>query len=266
MGCRLRRVRRSSPPAGGTHLMSVSSEKPGPTTGSRGGFRRPLRAEPASPQAGRRRHGPGGSGRTRQRHRRHRLQVRRTDPDPRVHHARRRAHGARGRRRSTSTSSRPTREHGSVMLSRQKALQLEVWRDIERAFESDGAVEGAIVGKVKGGLKVDIGVPAFLPGSHADIRPARNLDRYIGQRGRFAVLKFNRSRGNVVVSRRAVLERERDAAQGRDAQGARGGRHPRGHREEHHRLRRLRRPRRHRRPAARHRHVVGAASAIRPRW
>jgi small subunit ribosomal protein S1 len=100
-------------------------------------------------------------------------------------------------------------ETGNVHLSRQKALQLVVWRDIERAFESEGAVEGAIVGKVKGGLKVDIGVPAFLPGSHADIRPARNLDRYIGQRGRFAILKFNRSRGNVVVSRRAVLERER---------------------------------------------------------
>jgi small subunit ribosomal protein S1 len=100
-------------------------------------------------------------------------------------------------------------ESGNVQLSRQKALQLVVWRDIERAFEAEGAVEGSIVGKVKGGLKVDIGVPAFLPGSHADIRPARNLDRYIGQRGRFAILKFNRSRGNVVVSRRAVLERER---------------------------------------------------------
>jgi len=100
-------------------------------------------------------------------------------------------------------------ESGQVNLSRQKALQLVVWRDIERAFEAEGSVEGAIVGKVKGGLKVDIGVPAFLPGSHADLRPARNLDRYIGQRGRFAILKFNRSRGNVVVSRRAVLERER---------------------------------------------------------
>ncbi|HET9664982.1 MAG TPA: 30S ribosomal protein S1, partial [Burkholderiales bacterium] len=70
-------------------------------------------------------------------------------------------------------------------------------------------VEGTIVAKVKGGLKVDIGVPAFLPGSHADIRPSRNLERYLGQRGRFAVLKFNRARGNVVVSRRAVLEKER---------------------------------------------------------
>jgi small subunit ribosomal protein S1 len=101
-------------------------------------------------------------------------------------------------------------ESGAVHLSRQKALQLVVWRDVERAFNDQGTVEGTIVGKVKGGLKVDIGVAAFLPGSHADIRPARNLDRYIGQRGRFAVLKFNRSRGNVVVSRRAVLERERN--------------------------------------------------------
>jgi small subunit ribosomal protein S1 len=105
-------------------------------------------------------------------------------------------------------------ETGSIHLSRQKALQFVVWRDIERAFEANGAIEGMIVGKVKGGLKVDIGVPAFLPGSHADIRPARNLDRYIGQRGRFAILKFNRSRGNVVVSRRSVLERERTQLKG----------------------------------------------------
>jgi small subunit ribosomal protein S1 len=102
-------------------------------------------------------------------------------------------------------------ESGDIVLSRQKAEQFKVWREIERAFERDGAVEGTIVGKVKGGLKVDIGVAAFLPGSHADLRPTRNLDRYLGQRGRFAILKFNRSRGNVVVSRRAVLERERTA-------------------------------------------------------
>jgi len=102
-------------------------------------------------------------------------------------------------------------ESGEIFLSRQKAEQFKVWREIEKAFERDGAVEGTIVGKVKGGLRVDIGVPAFLPGSHADIRPTRNLDRYLGQRGRFAILKFNRARGNVVVSRRAVLERERTA-------------------------------------------------------
>ena len=102
-------------------------------------------------------------------------------------------------------------ESGEIVLSRQKAEQFRVWREIEQAFEREGAVDGTIVGKVKGGLKVDIGVAAFLPGSHADLRPSRNLDRYIGQRGRFAILKFNRSRGNVVVSRRAVLERERTA-------------------------------------------------------
>jgi small subunit ribosomal protein S1 len=102
-------------------------------------------------------------------------------------------------------------DSGDIVLSRQKAEQFKVWREIEKAFERDGAVDGTIVGKVKGGLKVDIGVAAFLPGSHADLRPTRNLDRYIGQRGRFAILKFNRSRGNVVVSRRAVLERERTA-------------------------------------------------------
>jgi small subunit ribosomal protein S1 len=102
-------------------------------------------------------------------------------------------------------------EHGGVVLSRAKAEQFKVWRDIEEAFQRDGTIEGLITGKVKGGLKVDVGVPAFLPGSHADLRPARNLDRYIGQRARFAVLKFNRARGNVVVSRRAVLERERES-------------------------------------------------------
>ncbi len=102
-------------------------------------------------------------------------------------------------------------EHGGVQLSRAKAEQFKVWRDIEEAFQRDGAIEGTVTGTVKGGLKVDVGVPAFLPGSHADLRPVRNLDRFIGQRARFAVLKFNRARGNVVVSRRAVLEREREA-------------------------------------------------------
>src|SRR5258706_13713887 len=101
-------------------------------------------------------------------------------------------------------------EHGGVMLSRAKAEQFKVWHEIEEAFNAGGAVEGTIVGKVKGGLKVDVGVPAFLPGSHADLRPVRNLDRFIGQRARFAILKFNRARGNVVVSRRSVLERERE--------------------------------------------------------
>src|SRR5258708_8433467 len=100
-------------------------------------------------------------------------------------------------------------ENGTVMLSHSKAEKYKVWRELERAFQSETPVEGVVLGKVKGGLQVDIGVPAFLPGSHVDLRPARNLDRYVGQHGRFQILKFNRARGNVVVSRRSVLERER---------------------------------------------------------
>jgi len=100
-------------------------------------------------------------------------------------------------------------ENGTVMLSHAKAEKYKVWRELERAFQEETPVEGMILGKVKGGLQVDIGVPAFLPGSHVDLRPARNLDRYVGQRGRFQILKFNRARGNVVVSRRSVIERER---------------------------------------------------------
>ena len=100
-------------------------------------------------------------------------------------------------------------ENGTVMLSHAKAEKFKVWRELERAFQNEAAVEGVVLGKVKGGLQVDIGVPAFLPGSHVDLRPARNLDRYVGQRGRFQILKFNRARGNVVVSRRSVIERER---------------------------------------------------------
>ena len=100
-------------------------------------------------------------------------------------------------------------DNGTVMLSHSKAEKFKVWRELEQAFQSETAVEGVILGKVKGGLQVDIGVPAFLPGSHVDTRPARNLDRYVNQRGRFQILKFNRARGNVVVSRRSVIERER---------------------------------------------------------
>jgi small subunit ribosomal protein S1 len=100
-------------------------------------------------------------------------------------------------------------DNGTVMLSHAKAEKFKVWRELEQAFQTETAVEGVVLGKVKGGLKVDIGVAAFLPGSHVDVRPARNLDRYVGQRGRFQILKFNRARGNVVVSRRSVLERER---------------------------------------------------------
>jgi len=100
-------------------------------------------------------------------------------------------------------------EQEGIVLSRAKAEQYRIWHDIEEAYNNKTPIEGAIIGKVKGGLKVDIGVLAFLPGSHVDLRPVRDLDRFIGKKGRFAVLKYNRARANVVVSRRAVLENER---------------------------------------------------------
>jgi small subunit ribosomal protein S1 len=102
-------------------------------------------------------------------------------------------------------------EGGGIVLSRQRAENMKVWEDIEKAAHDGTGVEGVIVAKVRGGFKVDLGVPAFLPGSHVDIRPTRNLDRFLGQHDKFAVLKFNRARGNVVVSRRALLEKERDS-------------------------------------------------------
>jgi len=102
-------------------------------------------------------------------------------------------------------------EGGGIVLSRQRAENLKIWEDLESAFNEGRGVEGRIIGKVKGGFKVDVGVPGFLPGSHVEIRPSRNLDRFIGTTDRFAILKFNRPRGNVVVSRRALLEKERDS-------------------------------------------------------
>jgi small subunit ribosomal protein S1 len=101
-------------------------------------------------------------------------------------------------------------EGGGIVLSRQRAESMKVWEDLEKAFNEGTPVEGLIVGKVKGGFKVDVGVPAFLPGSHVDIRPSRNLDKFLGTTDRFEVVKFNRARGNVVVSRRTLLEKERD--------------------------------------------------------
>ncbi|HZD41320.1 MAG TPA: 30S ribosomal protein S1 [Terriglobales bacterium] len=102
-------------------------------------------------------------------------------------------------------------EGGGIVLSRQRAQSMKVWEEIESAFNEGRPIEGVIVGKVKGGFKVDVGVPGFLPGSHVDIRPSRNLDKFIGIKDRFVILKFNRPRGNVVLSRRAVLEKERES-------------------------------------------------------
>lgn len=98
---------------------------------------------------------------------------------------------------------------GRIALSKEKADRLKIWDEISRAYEADESVEGHIVSRVKGGLSVDIGVKAFLPGSQVDLRPVRNLEALIGERLAFKVIKFNKRRGNIVLSRRALLEKER---------------------------------------------------------
>ncbi len=100
---------------------------------------------------------------------------------------------------------------GQVVLSKHKADMVRAWDKISEACEKDQVVEGAIVARVKGGLSVDIGVKAFLPGSQVDLRPVKNLDALLGQRFKFKVIKFNKKRGNIVLSRRALLEKEREA-------------------------------------------------------
>ena len=102
-------------------------------------------------------------------------------------------------------------ENGMVVLSKDKADMLRAWNDISRAAENEEVIEGTIIAKVKGGLSVDIGVKAFLPGSQIDLRPVRNIDAYIGKVYKFKVIKFNKKRGNIVLSRRALLEEERES-------------------------------------------------------
>ena len=99
---------------------------------------------------------------------------------------------------------------GAIRLSRSKVMKIRVWDDLQKAFDDGTAVQGAIVAKVKGGYTVDIGVKAFLPGSQVDLRPVRDTDPVIGISGKFKILKFSRKKANVVVSRRAFMEEERE--------------------------------------------------------
>ncbi|MDD5167524.1 MAG: 30S ribosomal protein S1 [Syntrophales bacterium] len=99
---------------------------------------------------------------------------------------------------------------GNLVLSRDKAARIKIWDDVKVACEQNTTVKGIVVERVKGGLSVDIGIPAFLPGSQVDIRPVRDLDKYVGQTLMFNILKYDRKRNNVVLSRRAILEIERE--------------------------------------------------------
>ena len=101
------------------------------------------------------------------------------------------------------------KEEGGLLLSREKAIGIKVWEEIAKIQADDGTIDGKVESRVKGGMSVDIGVPAFLPYSQIDLRPVKDLDSLIGQTFPFKILKFNRKRNNVVISRRAILEKER---------------------------------------------------------
>ena len=102
-------------------------------------------------------------------------------------------------------------ESGAVSLSKDKADISKAWRDIIRTAENKETVKGTVTAHVRGGLSVDIGVKAFLPGSQADIRPVRDLKSMIGRTYDFKVIKMNQKRGNIVLSRRVLLEKEKES-------------------------------------------------------
>jgi small subunit ribosomal protein S1 len=95
---------------------------------------------------------------------------------------------------------------GRVRLSRDRATKLKTWRAIEDAYKSESPVKGQVLDRVKGGLSVDIGVRAFLPGSLVDLLPNRRLEDYLGQEIEARIISFDRRRSNVVLSRKAILE------------------------------------------------------------
>ena len=97
---------------------------------------------------------------------------------------------------------------GHIVLSREKAEKMKIWDEVEKAYADRRVVIGHVIERIKGGLAVDIGVRAFLPGSQIDLRPVRNLDALKGQELRMRVIKVNKKRGNIVLSRKALLEEE----------------------------------------------------------
>jgi len=106
---------------------------------------------------------------------------------------------------------REDEDDGDIRLSKERAAKILIWDEISRIYRDDGVIEGRVIGKVKGGLSVDIGLPAFLPGSQVDLQPVRDMDHLIGQTLFFKILKYNKKRNNVVLSRRSILEKDRES-------------------------------------------------------
>ena len=100
---------------------------------------------------------------------------------------------------------------GTVILSKEKAANIEIWDEVKEVYENEGTIRGKIISRVNGGLSVDIGLRAFLPGSQIDLRPVRDMDALVGMEHEFKIVKYNKRRGNIVLSRRAILEAERIA-------------------------------------------------------
>jgi len=101
---------------------------------------------------------------------------------------------------------RKENEDGRVMLSMERAKKIKVWDHIRDVYNSNGTIQGKVISKVKGGLSVDVGLPAFLPGSQIDLHPIRNLDPLVGRVLDLKILKYNKKRNNIIISRRAILE------------------------------------------------------------
>lgn len=103
---------------------------------------------------------------------------------------------------------------GHLIVSKEKADRMRAWDEITEACETNAILEGTVTEVIKGGLLVDIGVKAFLPSSHVDVRPVKNLDQFVGKPLKIRVIKFNPRKGNVVVSRKAVIETEKERLKG----------------------------------------------------
>jgi small subunit ribosomal protein S1 len=101
---------------------------------------------------------------------------------------------------------------GQVILSKEKANRIKIWDDISKKYDNNEIIEGVVVARIKGGLTVDVGLKAFLPGSQIDLRPVRNLDRLLGEKLQMRIIKLNKRRGNIVLSRRVLLEEDRQRA------------------------------------------------------
>jgi len=102
-------------------------------------------------------------------------------------------------------------DEGIIILSKEKAAKIRIWDEIREIYEKGGTIRGKIIARVKGGMSVDIGLPAFLPGSQINLKPIKDFDSHIGSIQEFKILKYNKRRSNIVLSRRAILESERAA-------------------------------------------------------